>query len=143
GYILRDYFKNLNELPTLNSVDNIFIMACDIHSKLKEKYYLNPNEDEDDSYESSRMEYLIANQHGIFGVDSYRYVEEYTKYSAYGSGYMFALGAMNVAYELNYTAEEIARFGLEASAEYDDGTDKPFHIYKIENNNCMDNSNFS
>ena len=64
-------------------------------------------------------------------MDGYRYVEEYTRYAAYGSGYKFALGAMKVAFEENYNAEEVARLGLEAAAEYDDGTDKPFHIYKI------------
>lgn len=130
--ILKNYFKNLEKLPSLNSIDEIFEMACDLHSSLKDKYYLNPNEDEDQTYESSRMDCLIANKEGIFGLDGYRYVEEYTRYSAYGSGYKFALGAMKVAYEQNLTAEEVARFGLEAAAEYDDGTDKPFDIYKIE-----------
>jgi len=129
--ILKSYFKSLDELPNLDSVDNIFEMACNLHSVLKEKYFLNPNEDEEEMYESSRMDCLIANKHGIFGLDGYRYVEEYTRYAAYGSGYKFALGAMKVAFEENYTAEEVARLGLEAAAEYDDGTDKPFHIYKI------------
>jgi len=129
--ILKNYFNNLDELPNLNSIDNIFEMACNLHVVLKEKYYLNPNEEADDAYESSRMDCLIANQHGIFGLDAYRYVEEYTSYAAYGSGHKFALGAMKVAYEQGFTAEEVVNFGLEAAAEYDDGTDKPFDIFKM------------
>lgn len=129
--ILKNYFNNLEDQYNLNSVDNIFEIACNLHEVLKEKYYLNPNADEEDSYESSRMECLIANRFGIFGLDGYRYVEEYTNYAAYGSGYKFALGAMKVAYQFDLTAEEICKHGLEAAAEYDDGTDKPFDIYKI------------
>jgi ATP-dependent HslUV protease, peptidase subunit HslV len=129
--ILKNYFHSLEEIPELNSVDNIFQIACDLHTVLKDKYYLNPSSDDDDAYESSKMDCLIANKYGIFGLDAYRYVEEYTSYAAYGSGYKFALGAMKVAYEMDCNAEKVARFGLEAAAEYDDSTEGPFEIYTL------------
>ena len=131
--ILTDYFSKLDSIPQLKDVQDIFKFACNLHRALKEDYFLNPNmEDEDDDLESSRFEFLIANEYGIFGIDSLRDVEEYTKFISAGAGYEFALGALEVLYDLNITAEEISRKSIEVAAEYDDCTGLPIESYTIK-----------
>ena len=70
----------------LSSRGAIFETFRALHPRLKDEYYLNPKEDEDDAYESSRIDALIINPHGVFGVYSLREVFEYTRYWAIGSG---------------------------------------------------------
>lgn len=130
--ILKKYFNNLEKKPQLTSVENIFDTFCELHKALKDDFYINPNESEEDEYESSQMLCLIANKSGIFGIDQFRFVEEYTEYSAYGTGYKFALGAMKVAYDQNLSASEVARIGLEVAANYDDCTGLPLQIIKMK-----------
>ena len=118
----------------MNSKANIFEEAGKLHSVLKDKYFLNPKEDEEDSFESSRMDSLIANPFGIFGLYSVRSVQEYSKFYAFGTGYKFALGAMQAIYETKADAQEIAQAGLEAAAQFDDSTQSPFEIKTIRLN---------
>src|ERR1700730_34712 len=46
---------------SLNSVDAIFAAWTKLHSVLKEQYFLNPEEDKEDAFESTRVDVLIAN----------------------------------------------------------------------------------
>lgn len=108
----------------------IFDAFCEIHATLKEEYYLNPAEHDDDPYESSRMDVLIANPHGIFGVYALREVFEYSRFWATGSGRDFALGAMLSAYERYEQPEEIARCGIEAGIEFDVASGGPIESRK-------------
>ena len=130
--ILRDYFEHIDEDVRLDSSTNIFRTWNRLHAILKERYFLMPEEDKEDALESSRMDCLIANPHGIFGVAAHRTVQEFSRFYAYGSGSDYALGAMYFAYgnpELN--AEQIARHGIEAAAEFDDGTGLPITCYTL------------
>lgn len=130
--VLEDLFSRLKKKPELDSPQSIFAFFRGIHKKLKDYYYVNPKESENDEYESSQIECLIANRHGIFGVYSLREVEKYTKYYAFGSGYEYALGAMKVAYDHYDTAKEIARIGVEVAANYDKSTGLPLTCYVIK-----------
>lgn len=133
GQALRDYLSGPGAELSLDSKEEIFSSWNRLHLVMKESYYLNAEEDEDDSFESTRASVLIANPAGIFGVGSYRAVQEFTKFYSYGAGCEFALGAMYVAYENGmYSAEQIARLGVEASAEFDDSTGKPVISYTVE-----------
>jgi ATP-dependent HslUV protease subunit HslV len=130
---LRDYFSNSESKAKLNSVESIFATWNKLHRVLKEQYFVNPTEDSGDSYESSRMEVLIANPYGIFGVAAFRAVQEFTKFYAYGGGCDFALGAMFAIYnDGNRTAEDIARIGVQAAAEFDDGTGLPMVCHTLK-----------
>jgi ATP-dependent protease HslVU (ClpYQ) peptidase subunit len=129
--LLADYFASLDPPPALGSAVAIFRMACDLHRALKERYFVNPSEDDDDDFESSRLHCLIANEAGIYGLCSERSVMEYTRFTAFGQGYKFALGAMKVAYDLPLSAAEVARLGLEAAAEFDDATGLPVEVYTV------------
>ena len=84
--------------PALESRHEVFDTFLQAHAILKEKFFLNPKEDEDDPYESSQITALIANPCGIFGIYSYREVFSFERFWAIGSGRSFALGAMFAAY---------------------------------------------
>lgn len=132
GHSLRSYFSRLEEIPGLNTTHEIFEFACNFHKALKEDYYLRPEEDDEDDFESSRFEGLIVNSNGIFGLYALRSVDEYKKYFSFGTGAKFALGAMKALYDQDLTAEEIAIAALEAAAYFDDGTGKPFDVFSVE-----------
>jgi ATP-dependent HslUV protease subunit HslV len=130
--ILRDYFEQTVEDVRLDSPANIFRTWNRLHGVLKERYFLMPEEDKEDALESSRMDCLIANPHGIFGVAAHRTVQEFSKFYAYGSGSDYALGAMYSAYgDPLLTADQIARQGIEAAAEFDDGTGLPVTCFTV------------
>ena len=111
---------------------SIFVTLKTIHPILKEEYFLNSKEEDEDSYESSRVDALIMNTNGIFGLYSLREVEQYSRFWAVGSGSEFALGAMQTAYEIYDTAEQIAQAGVVAGATFDNASSLPMTSYTLE-----------
>ncbi len=132
GLVLQSVLTKPKKPLKLDSAQAVFEMAREIHPALKSDYFLNPVEDSDDPFESSQHQYLIANPYGIFGVYALRSVQEYTKFYSFGSGSEFALGAMEVLYDLDFSAAEIARKAVEAAAKFNDGTGLPIEIYTIK-----------
>ena len=98
----------------------------------KHEYFLRPEEEEDDEFESSHLATLIANPYGIFGLYSLRSVQEFIKFYARGSGADYAMGAMYTAYDTCGSPEDIALIGLQAAAEFDDGTGAPFELHTMK-----------
>lgn len=111
---------------------SIFTTFKTIHPILKEEYFLNSKEEDEDSYESSRVDALIMNENGIFGLYSLREVEQYARFWAVGSGSEFALGAMQTAYEIYDSAEQIAQAGVIAGATFDNASSLPMTSYTLE-----------
>ena len=111
---------------------HIFESMRQLHPILKEEYFLNSKDEDDDSYESSRVDALIMNRSGIYGLYSLREVDQYTRFWAVGSGAEFALGAMHVAWDLLDDAAAIARAGIEAGACFDNSTALPMSSYSLE-----------
>ncbi|MEM7292096.1 MAG: MFS transporter [Pseudomonadota bacterium] len=103
----------------------IFETFLRLHTLLKEFYFLNPKDDDDDPYESTRIDCVIANASGIYAVYGLREVYEYEKFWAIGSGADYALGAMNALYESDSSAMEIARRSIETSARFCNATALP------------------
>jgi ATP-dependent protease HslVU (ClpYQ) peptidase subunit len=131
--ILRDYFARPRVYARFDSPLEIFKTWQKLHAVLKQDYYLVPGHGEDDAIESSRMDVLIANSRGIFGVAAHRTVQEFSKFYAFGSGGDIALGAMYAAYEdPKRSAEEIDRYSIEAAAEFDDSTGVPVTSYAVK-----------
>jgi ATP-dependent protease HslVU (ClpYQ) peptidase subunit len=130
---LKGYFLGRSDVD-LSSVDAIFQTWLGLHAVLRDRYFLNPNESREDSFESTRLDALIANSVGIFGIDAHRAVQQFSKFYAYGTGWKHALGAMHAVYRDNSrTAEEIARIGIEAAAEFDVDTGLPIvcHLVRL------------
>ena len=130
--ILREHFlEQGNDLNLSNPVE-IFRTWNQLHQTLKDRYFLMPEEDKEDALESTRMDVLIANAHGIFGVSGHRTVQEFSRFYAYGSGSDYALGALWCDYQRkDFSASKIARRAIEAAAEFDDGTDMPVHTFTV------------
>ncbi|MBL8510584.1 MAG: MFS transporter [Betaproteobacteria bacterium] len=115
-----------------NSRAEIYESFRQLHPLLKDEAFLNPKEEEDDPYESSQLTALLVNAHGIFGVYSMREVFEFERFWAIGSGRDFALGAMFARYDSDENAEAIARIGVLAGAEYDNGTGLPMSVAVVK-----------
>lgn len=103
-----------------------------LHPVLKEKYFLNAKDEDNDPYESTQIDALIASPHGIFGVHSLREVSEYKKFWAIGSGSEYALGAMFAVYDMFDSAEKIATAGVHAGAEFNNASAMPMTSYSID-----------
>jgi ATP-dependent HslUV protease, peptidase subunit HslV len=90
---MEEYFSNLEQPILLDTISAIYRFGLSVHQDLKDNHFLRP-EDADDSFETLRGDIAIINPSGIFGMTSYRYVQEYSKFYAIGSGSQFATGAM-------------------------------------------------
>jgi len=130
--VVKSYFDRLEEPADLGSVDAIYETFRAMHGVLKEHYFMNPKEDEDDPFESTQLDGLIAHPRGIFGIYSLRSVQEYTRYTALGSGFGYALGAMHALWDGPASAEEMACAGIEAAAVFDDATAMPLTHYSFD-----------
>ena len=131
--ILTDYFENLESPPALNSTQEIFRVWNQMHPVLKEQYFLQTGEDKEEDLESTRMDVLIANTHGIFGVAAHRTVQAFSRFYAYGSGSPYALGAMYAAFRApSLDAEAVARLGVAAAAEFHDETGLPIQSFVMD-----------
>lgn len=111
---------------------SIFESFRTLHPILKEKYFLNSKDEDDDPYESTQIDALIANPFGIFGVHSLREVTEYNKFWAIGSGAEYALGAMFAVYDTAASAEEVAEAGVAAGSEFNNASSMPLSSYVID-----------
>ena len=110
----------------------VFETFRSLHPVLKDKYFLNTKDEDDDPYESTQIDALIACPHGIFGVHSLREVCEYKKFWAIGSGAEYALGAMYAVFDRLDSAEEIARAGVLAGAEFNNASAMPMSSYTVD-----------
>ena len=126
--VMRKLLTDMGDECKLGNRDEVFTTFSRVHQILKENYFLNTKEDEDDPYESSQITSLIANPYGIYGVYSYREVFSFDRFWGIGSGRNFALGAMYAAYDGDLDARAIAEIGVKAGAEFDKSSAAPFQI---------------
>lgn len=130
--VMRKLLTEMGDECKLASRDEVFTTFTRVHQILKENYFLNTKEDEDDPYESSQITTLVANPHGIFGIYSYREVFSFDRFWGIGSGRNFALGAMYSAYDNARDARTVAEIGVQAGAEFDKSSAAPFQIISFE-----------
>lgn len=129
---VEDFLTTTKEKLSFDNTGAIFASGLLLHNALKNNYFLRA-EDGDDPFETSRLDILIANAYGIFSLTEHRYVQDFSRFYAYGSGADFALGAMFTAYDDKAkSAEEIVHIGLHAAAEFDDGTSLPISSNTIK-----------
>lgn len=129
----QDVFQSLTEKHpedlNFSNSRNIFETFLKLHPILKDKFYLQSADD--DTYESSDMNILIANPGGIYEVNSDRNVMEFEHFWATGSGRNYALGAMHQAYDGARSAREIAVAGVLAATEFDLYSGLPFTVHSV------------
>ncbi len=130
--VMQSILENHGSEMSFKSQFDVFESFRRLHPILKEEYYLNPKDEDDDPYESSRIDTLIVNPYGIFAVYALREVFEYSKFWAVGSGGDIALGAMYALYEREENIETIAKVGIEAGATFNNATALPMTLYTID-----------
>lgn len=127
--------KALNSLPRdqllLGSKDEVFDTFTRLHPMLKESFFLQTKEDDNDPYESSQFSVLVANSSGIYGLYSYREVFEFKEFWGIGSGRSFALGAMFAVWDKARTAREVAMAGIQAGCEFDKNSSLPVECFTL------------
>jgi ATP-dependent protease HslVU (ClpYQ) peptidase subunit len=115
----------------LGSKDEVFDTFHKLHPVLKDIFFLQTKEDDNDPYESSQFSALIANASGIYGLYSYREVFEFKEFWAIGSGRSFALGAMHATWGKAKTAREVALAGVHAGCEFDKNSGGPVELFTV------------
>ena len=116
----------------LGSKDEVFDTFNKLHPVLKESFFLQTKEDDNDPYESSQFSALIANATGIYGLYSYREVFEFKEFWAIGSGRSFALGAMHATWGKAKTAREVALAGVHAGCEFDKNSGGSVELFTVK-----------
>ncbi len=129
--VLESVLDSYQDKVDFSSRRAIFETFRQLHPVLKDAYFLNPKDEDEDAYESTRIDALIANESGIYGIYALREVFEYTRFWAVGSGSEYALGAMFASYDREGSAEDIARIGIEAGAEFDTSSALPMSCYEV------------
>jgi len=128
--------KAMTALPKdqlkLSSKDEVFDTFTKLHPILKESFFLQTKEDDNDPYESSQFSVLIANGSGIYGLYSYREVFEFNQFWGIGSGRSFALGAMYASWDKAKTAREVATIGIHAGCEFDKNSGGPLELFTVK-----------
>ncbi len=132
--VIESLLQQEDFFPDFSSRPEIFKTFSNVHRELKENYFLNTKDDEDDPYESSHIDAVAANKHGIFGIYAMREVYEYSRFWATGSGSPYALGAMHAVYDRYDSAETIAQAGVMAGAAFDNASSMPmtFRLVDLE-----------
>lgn len=130
--VLESVFANGLDLPDIVCEQDLFEFSRKLHLRLKNYYFLNTSEDLDDPYESSQMLLFVLNEHGMFVLYSIRSVDRCHRFVAAGSGTPYALGAMFAAYEQGLPAEDVARLGVAAGAEFDKSSQMPITLHRVE-----------
>ena len=130
--VLQHLFRKHKSKISFNGRNEIFDTYLKIHSILKDEYFLKTSENEEDEYESSRIDGLITNPYGIFGIYSMREVYEFERFWAIGSGMDYALGAMYANYECFDEPEMIAEIAIKAACEFDDGCGLPMTLHSVK-----------
>ena len=116
----------------LGSKDEVYDTFLKLHPLLKETFFLQTKEDDNDPYESMQFTVVIANSSGIYGLYSYREIFEFKEFWGIGSGRSFALGAMHAAWASAKTAKEVALAGMHAGCEFDKNSGGPIDIYAVK-----------
>ena len=130
--VLKSYLSSLKEKADLSSTEAIFEFWRKMHRELKDQYYVNPRDDKDDPYESSRILALICNPYGTFYVTDMRSVANFARFWAIGSGQEYALGALHSNYERYKNVLDIAKATMEAACEFDLHSDHPCVYYTVK-----------
>ena len=66
--VIESLLSKSDFFPNFTDRAEIFKTFSLVHAELKENYYLNTKDDDDDPYESSHIDALAVNEHGIFGI---------------------------------------------------------------------------
>ena len=116
----------------LGSKDEVFTTFTKLHPVLKEAFFLQTKEDDNDPYESSQFSVVVANATGIYGLYSYREVFEFKEFWGIGSGRSFALGALHASWGGAKSARDLALLSVQAACEFDKNSAGPVDVFTVK-----------
>lgn len=131
--IFEDLFAESEPSPLLSRHD-IFRWLLAQQDHLKEHYYIKTDisHDRQQAVEASQGNALVATSYGIYSINHYRFVQEYSKFWALGSGADIALGAMEVLYPQKLTASEIAEAGAFTATKFNIHCAPPIRVETLQ-----------
>ena len=130
--VLRSALKGI-KAQQLYGRESIFHTFCQLHTKLKEHFFLRIDDEENEPYESNQMLLLIANPSGIYGVYPMREVYQFKRFWAIGSGRQYAMGALHVLYQNNdWQAADLAKAAVEAGTAFDVNSCLPIQLVETQ-----------
>lgn len=130
--VFDNVIKNHSGIIDFTSIQNVFETFQKLHVRLKEDYFIETKEKDDQPVESSQWDCLIVSPQGMYSVDSYRTVNEHQTFWADGSGYEVALGALHAIYNRSESPEEIASAAIEAACEFDSASGLPVSLFSVD-----------
>lgn len=130
-HIIESVVRSKKLELNFNSGAEIFETSRKLHEVMKTDYFMDPQEEKEQPVESSQISALIVNPCGIFELESYRSVAQYTRFWAIGSGKRLAIGAMHATYDLLDDPQDIARAGMLAACDFDDGCSEPIQMKSV------------
>lgn len=122
---MENLMASKSELIDFTSRQAIYSTFLKIHPILRDEYFIEADEDDEQPAESSQVSALIINRNGIFEVGRFREVNQFNKYWAAGAGRKLALGAMYATYNSATSATDVVKAGVLAAAEFDDSCSGP------------------
>ncbi len=132
--IFDDYLTTEHDI-SLDTKQEIFSFFMDFWKDLHEKYnFVKDQTDEDDDSPFGGLDstFLIVNRNGIFYVSSNMSITKFKKYFAIGSGADFSLGTIYALYDLDYSAEEIARKAVESAMMFNIYCGGEITLFKVK-----------
>jgi ATP-dependent protease HslVU (ClpYQ) peptidase subunit len=132
--IMTHYFKALKRPPALRDEMSIFDCFLKMWRTLKQRYQVvndQPQSNDDSPFADLDSEFMVANRHGIFQVDSDLSVTRFEKYLAIGSGYKYAYGALHTLYDTRRTAEQVAVQAVKTAIHFDNSCGGEIQSYRI------------
>lgn len=132
-FIFADLLARIDPVP-LTSREAIFQWLLSHQATLKSDYFLKADNGNDKGQvtEAQWLQALVINPHGIFSIGRYREVNALSKFWAIGAGRQFALGAMEVMYDQDLSATEIARKAAHVSTKFHPGCAEPIIVKTLQ-----------
>lgn len=134
--IILEHSEDTISPSNIKTQEQMFIMVLAIHAKMKEHYFIHTNDGhfEDQPVESSQLDFIMINRHGIFSCESFRSVLKHSKFHAIGSGQQFAMGAMHSYFNDRDSAlvgGDLVERGVLAACEFDNGCALPLITHTL------------
>lgn len=135
--VIQDALERMPDADLLTR-RGIFDTFRRLHPVLKDDYFLLPESgQEGDPYESTQVSLLVCAPTGLFGVYDMREVHAFSQFWSMGSGYGFALGAMQARYtDPAMDAAALATLGVEAGCTFDRSSALPVSVFTLDRQNA-------
>ena len=121
---LFEHYLHGKRPPALKDEHAIFDFFLKFWRALRDRYTLvgeQSGKDRDGPFGDLDAEFLIANRHGLFAVDSNMTVLRIKKYYAIGSGSAYAFGTLTSLYDARSDPADIAAGAVRAAIQFDEG----------------------